>query len=86
VEEIMPLGNLKEKYEASGWNVTEVGGHNFLEILSAAEKAKTLKDSPCVIIANTIFGKGVSFMEGNPDWHARAPTKEEYEKAMEELK
>ena len=85
VEEIMPLGNLKEKYEASDWNVIEVDGHNFEEILSAFEKAKTLKDSPCVIIANTVFGKGVSFMEGNPDWHAKAPNEEEYKQAIEEL-
>ena len=85
VEEIMPLGNLKEKYEASDWNVIEIDGHNFSEILSAVEKAKTLKDSPCVILASTIFGKGVSFMEGNPDWHAKAPTDEEYKKAIEEI-
>lgn len=85
VEEIMPLGNLKEKYEASDWNVLEIDGHNFDEICKATERAKALKDSPCVIIANTIFGKGVSFMENNPDWHARAPRKEEYEKAIEEL-
>lgn len=85
VEEIMPLGNLKEKYEASDWNVIEIDGHNFSEILSAVEKAKTLKDSPCVILANTIFGKGVSYMENNPDWHAKAPTDEEYKKAIEEI-
>lgn len=85
-DEIMPLGNLKEKYEASDWNVIEIDGHNFEEIFGAVEKAKSLKDGPCVIIANTIFGKGVSFMERNPDWHARAPNEEEYKKAMEELK
>lgn len=86
VEEIMPLGNLKEKYLASGWNVIEIDGHNFDEIFQAVEKAKANKNSPTVIIAKTIFGKGVSFMENNPDWHARAPSAEEYKKAMEELK
>jgi transketolase len=86
VEEIMPLGNLKEKYTASDWNVLEIDGHNFEEIFQAVEKAKESRDQPTVIIANTIFGKGVSFMEENPDWHAKAPNEEEYEKAMEELK
>jgi len=86
VEEIMPLGNLKEKYEASGWNVIEIDGHNFSEIRRAVEEAKTGKDKPSVILAKTIFGKGVSFMEGNPDWHAKAPNDEEFNKAMEELR
>jgi transketolase len=84
-DEIMPLGNLKDKYIASNWNVIEIDGHNFEEILDATEKAKENKEKPTVIIANTIFGKGISFMEGNPDWHAKAPNKEELEKAMEEL-
>jgi len=86
VEEIMPLGNLKEKYTASDWNVLEINGHNFEEIFQAVEKAKESHDQPTVIIANTIFGKGVSFMENNPDWHAKAPNSEEYKKAMEDLK
>jgi transketolase len=85
VEEIMPLGNLKEKYEASGWNVIEIDGHNFSEILSAVEGARNKKDRPTVIIANTTFGKGVSYMENNPDWHAKAPNEDEFKKAMEEL-
>jgi len=84
-DEIMPLGNLKEKYEASNWNVIEIDGHNFDEIINAVEIAKENKKSPTVIIANTVFGKGISFMEGNPDWHAKAPNEEEYRKAMEEL-
>jgi len=85
VEEIMPLGNLKEKYEAGGWNAVEIDGHNFEEIFGAFEKAKGNTDKPTVILAKTVFGKGVSFMEGNPDWHAKAPNEEEFEKAMEEL-
>lgn len=86
VEEIMPLGNLKEKYEASNWSVLEINGHDFGQILAAFEKAKKIKDNPIVIIANTTFGKGVSFMEMNPDWHARAPSAEEYRLALQELK
>jgi len=86
VEEIMPLGNLVGRYKSFNWNVFEIDGHNFHEIIETIEKAKTLKDCPCVIVANTVFGKDISFMEGNPDWHARAPNAEEFDKAMEELK
>lgn len=86
VEEIMPLGNLKEKYEASDWNVIEIDGHNFDQIFDSIDKAKKVKGKPSVILAKTVFGKGVSFMEGNPDWHAKAPDEEEYKKAMEGLK
>lgn len=84
-EEIMPLGSLASKYQSFGWEVIGIDGHNFEEILKAFEEAKSFKDNPCVIIANTTFGKGVSFMEGNPDWHAKAPNKEEFEKALGEL-
>ncbi len=86
VEEIMPLGDLTKRYESYGWNVVEIDGHNFSEIISAVEKAKEYQNQPTVIITNTIFGKGVSFMENNPDWHAKALNKEECVKAMEELK
>lgn len=85
IEEIMPLGNLKEKYEAGDWSVIEINGHDFGDILKAIETAKGIESNPVVIIANTVFGCGVSFMEGNPDWHARAPDGAEYKKAMEEL-
>ncbi len=85
VEEIMPLGNLKEKYEAGGWNAIEIDGHNFEEIFGAFEEAKKSRGKPTVILAKTIFGKGVSFMEGNPDWHARSPNIDEYDKSVKEL-
>jgi len=84
-DEIMPLGNLRGKYEASDWNVLEINGHDFDGIFEATQKAKFFKDHPTVIIANTTFGKGISFMEGNPDWHARAPSVEEYHRALLEL-
>jgi len=86
VEEIMPLGNLIGRYKSFNWHVQEIDGHNFNEILEAVKKAKEEKENPTVIVANTLFGRGVSFMENDPDWHARAPNKEEFEKAMEELK
>lgn len=86
VEEIMPLGNLIGRYKSFNWNVIEIDGHNFQEIQNSIDQAKKETQKPTVIIANTLFGKGVSFMENNPDWHAKAPNEEEYQKAMEELK
>lgn len=86
VEEIMPLGNLKEKYEASNWSVIEAKGHDFDDIFRSFEEANGIKGNPVVIIANTVFGCGISYMEGNPDWHAKAPSENEYKQAMEELK
>lgn len=86
VEEIMPLGNLIGRYRSFNWHVQEIDGHNFSEILEAIDKAKNEKEYPSVIVANTLFGMGVSFMENKPEWHAKAPNEEEYKKAMEELK
>lgn len=83
-EEIMPQGDLKKKYEASSWNVIEIDGHDFNQIIESLNRAKENKDKPTVILAKTIFGKGVSFMEGNPVWHAKAPNEEEYIKARKE--
>jgi transketolase len=85
VEEIMPLGNLIGRYRSFNWHVQEIDGHNFSEILEAIDKAKNEKEYPSVIVANTVFGKEISFMENNPDWHARAPNTEEYQKALSEL-
>lgn len=85
-EEIMPIGDLVEKYKTFDWDVAEINGHNFEEILMAVNAFKKSTEKPNVIIANTTFGKGISFMEGNPDWHAKAPNEEEYKKAMEEIK
>lgn len=85
VEEIMPLGDLKERYIASGWEAIEIDGHNFDEIFETVRAAKENRGKPTVIIANTVFGKGVSYMESNPDWHAKAPNQKEYDLAMQEL-
>ncbi len=82
---VKPLGNLKDKISAFNWNVIEIDGHNIRQIYSAIEEAKK-SDRPTAIIANTIKGKGVSFMENNAGWHGKAPSKEDYEKALQELK
>ena len=82
---VKPLDNLADKIRAFNWNVMEIDGHNIKDIYFAIEKAKKSK-IPTAIIANTIKGKGVSFMENNPDWHGKAPKTEDYERAMLELK
>ena len=78
------MDNLSDKIKAFNWEVIEIDGHNLQEIYSSIEQAKQL-DKPVAIIANTIKGKGVSFMENNASWHGKAPSKDDYEKAILEL-
>ncbi|MER3581286.1 MAG: transketolase [Patescibacteria group bacterium] len=85
-EDVMPLEPLKEKLEAFGLNVIEVDGHNLREFIDAVRRAQTTKFKTTVIIAYTIPGKGVSFMEGKFEWHGKPPNKEEARKALEELR
>jgi transketolase len=81
----MPLEPLSLKYKSFNFNVLEIDGHNFDEIINSVYKAKNYKDGPTVIVASTIPGKGVSFMEGKWEWHGKAPSKDEFEAAMTEL-
>ncbi len=81
---VKSLDNLPDKIKAFNWEVFEIDGHNIQEIYSSIEKAKQ-SDKPVAIIANTIKGKGVSFMENNASWHGKAPSKDDYEKAILEL-
>ncbi len=85
-EDVMPLEPLKDKYESFGWHVLEIDGHNFEQIVDAVNEAKAIYEKPTVIIAHTIPGKGVSFMEKDYLWHGRPPTKEEAEIALKELR
>ena len=85
-EDIMPLEPLTEKYKAFNWNVIDIDGHNFQEIIDACEKAKAVFDRPTVIIAHVIPGKGVSFMENLPEWHGKPPNEKEAKKALHDLK
>lgn len=86
VEEVAGLIDIKEKFESFGFNVIEVNGHNIEALIHAFNSAKHQKDMPSVIIAHTIKGKGVSFMEGKAEWHGKAPNQEQYEEAINELK
>jgi transketolase len=85
-EEVMPLNPLKEKYLAFNWNVLEVDGHNIRDFTDAVAEAKAVWERPTVIIAYTIPGKGVSFMEKNYRWHGKTPSKEEARLALRELR
>ena len=85
VEEIMPMGDIPSKWRSFGWNVIEIDGHCVSAIADAIDLAATVKGRPTVIIAKTVKGKGVSFMEGKSAWHGKPIGKEEYVNAMKEL-
>ena len=85
-ENVMPLDSLKAKYESFNWNAIEVQGNDIKSFIEAIEKAKLEPNKPTIIIAKTIPGKGVSFMENDYHWHGKPPSKEEAEKALSELK
>lgn len=84
-ETVKSVGDIAVKFKAFGWNTIEIDGHNYNQIYEAIENAKK-SDKPIVIIANTIKGKGVSFMENNSGWHGKAPNDEQLKQALEELK
>ena len=84
-KDILSLGSLTEKFEKFGWKVKEIDGHNHDEIYSTCIAAKSELEKPTMIIANTIKGKGVSFMENDNNWHYRIPTNEEVLIAKKEL-
>lgn len=84
-EEIMPLDPLRPKWESFGWRVYEIDGNDLSQIINTVEKAKEEKGQPTMIIANTVKGKGVSFMENIASWHGTPPGKEDFENAIKEL-
>ena len=85
IEEVMSSYPIDEKFKSFGFNVLNIDGNNIEEIINAFESAKKTKDKPTCIIAKTIKGKGVSFMENKAEWHGKAPNEEEYIQAMKEL-
>ena len=85
VEEVKGLNNIEGKFKSFGFNTITVDGHNFSQLIDAFETAKMTKGMPTIIIAKTIKGKGVSFMENKVEWHGKAPNEEEYKQAMAEL-
>lgn len=86
VADIMKIAPVKEKWLSFGWNVIEIDGHSIKDTISACTEAKKVKGKPTIIIASTIKGKGVSFMQARCNWHGKVPCKEEYDSALKELK
>ena len=85
IEEVMSSYPIDEKFKSFGFNVITINGHDFSQILQAFEEAKNCKDKPTAIIAKTIKGKGITFMENQVGWHGKAPSQQEYEQAIKEL-
>lgn len=83
--QVMPIEPLEDKWTSFGWHTQRIDGHNISEIIDAIELAKSKKGTPSVIIADTIKGKGISYMEDECGWHGKAPCKKEYEIAIKEL-
>ncbi len=86
IEKVMSSYPIDEKFKSFGFQVINIDGHNIQEIIDAFDVAKNVKDRPVCIIAKTIKGKGVSFMENKAEWHGKAPNEEQYKIAMEDLK
>ncbi len=84
-EDVMSIDPIDEKFKAFGWNVIVIDGHNLEEIAKALDMARERNGKPTMIVANTVKGKGVSFMENQVGWHGKAPSDEELEKALTEL-
>ena len=85
ITKVMNPCPIDKKFEAFGWNVLVIDGHNYEEIIDAIEKSKECKDKPTAVVCNTVKGKGVSFMENQAAWHGTAPSKEQCETALKEL-
>ncbi|MBI2458280.1 MAG: transketolase, partial [candidate division NC10 bacterium] len=85
IEKAMPVDPLPDKWRAFGWHVRECDGHDVAAILHALEELRQVRGRPTVLLAHTVKGKGVSFMENNPAWHAKAPDEHEYLQAKTEL-
>jgi transketolase len=86
VNDLMPIEPVADKWRAFGWHVVEIDGHAMEEIVPALEAAKDREDGPTLILAHTIKGKGVSFMENVCEWHGKAPCQEEADQALKEIR
>lgn len=84
-EDIMNIEPIDDKFKAFGWHVIKIDGHSFEEIFKAIDEAKNIKEKPTMVIAETIKGKGVSYMENQVGWHGKAPSEDEAIRAIDEL-
>ena len=85
-ETVMPMEPIDRKFEAFNWHVMKMDGHNMPEILATLKAARDFRTGPVCVIAKTIKGKGVSFMENTTEWHAKPPSDEQYARAVSELR
>ncbi|WP_213974760.1 transketolase [Tepidanaerobacter acetatoxydans] len=85
IQKVMSPENIHEKFKAFGWNVIDIDGHDMKQILDAVEEAKTVKNRPTVIVAKTVKGKGVPFMENQVGWHGKAPSPEQVKEALKSI-
>lgn len=86
VPEVMDIEPIEDKWRAFKWNVLRIDGHDFAQILGAIDRARSTRGRPTIVIADTVKGKGVSFMEHQIAWHGAAPNKDQTAKALEELR
>ena len=86
VDDIMPIEPVVDKWQAFGWNVIDIDGHNMAQVVQALEEAKSHQGAPTIVVANTVKGKGVSYMENVCEWHGKAPCQEEADQALKELR
>lgn len=85
-EDVMPLESLRAKYEAFGWHVLEINGHDIASFIGASEEAKAIYEKPTVIIAHTIPGKGIKEIEFDYHWHGKPPSKDEARRFLKEIR
>jgi transketolase len=85
-DDVMPLEDLRGKWESFGWHVQEIDGHNIESVIDAASMARAISNKPSVVIAHTIPGKGVDFMEYDYKWHGVPPNKEQANEALKKLR
>ena len=85
ITDVMSPEPVEDKFKAFGWNIIRIDGHDYEQIIGAIEKAKNTKGAPTMVIAETVKGKGVSFMENQAGWHGTAPNKEQRDQAIAEL-
>lgn len=86
VDDIMPIHPVIDKWQAFGWNVIDIDGHDMVQVVQALEEARSHQGAPTIIVANTVKGKGVSYMENVCEWHGKAPCQDEADQALEELR
>ena len=84
-EQVMPLGNLGDKWRSFGWYVQEIDGHDIAQIIAAIESAQVVREQPSMIIAHTVPGRGVDFMEGDYRWHGKVPSVKQAAAALAQL-